>query len=130
MKTGRRIYYDKKSGEVLYDSGESIGSVTQLSVEDEISNIKALSERNRETFDFIQMEYEELARDFKEATSYKVDVESKEIVFNFENPSEVPVYRESLTKEVKRLEDTVTELDELLLEMLYEGSVEEALGGM
>lgn len=80
---GRKIYYDKKSGLVLLDTGEHYGNVSEVSIESDIENYKALSNRNRDTFDCIKLNYGEYKDDFTQAISYMVDIETKEIIFTY-----------------------------------------------
>lgn len=123
MEIGRRIYFDKLTGNVLYDSGESTGSVVRLTVEEEIPLVKVLSERVRESFKVIELDFSEFSSDFKEATSYKIDTDTEEILFNYESVEDRPKYTEPLSKEVARHESTIAELDEIVLELLYKDSI-------
>lgn len=123
MQIGRRIYYDNTTGNVIYDSGEVSGDVRRVSVEDEVKYIKALRDRVRESFDYIELEYGEFSQDFAECTSYKVDVESKEVLFNYEKVEREPVYKAPLSVEVRNLSRTVSEMDEILLELIFDNTI-------
>ena len=104
MKIGKRIFYDKRNGEILAIVGERSGHVRPTTVEEDIESFPALMERNREMFDYIDLEYGQYKEDFERATSIAVDLDTKKVVFNFEGAEEEPVYREPLTEKVERLE--------------------------
>ena len=101
---GKRIYYDNRNGEVLAIIGERSGHVRPTTVEEDIESFPALMERNRETFDHLDLEYGQYKDDFERATSIAVDLDTKEVVFNFEGIDEEPIYQEPLTEKVERLE--------------------------
>lgn len=106
MNIGSRIYYDKSIGSVLVNTGESYGAVFQKTIEDDIEDYKALSERNRESFDVLELEYGQYAQDFAECNVYRVNPETKELEFSYPDPNEPeapPVYQEALSSQVQRL---------------------------
>lgn len=88
MKIGARIYYEIETGNVIVNTGERQGSVVPTTVEQDIQTYKALSERNRDTFDYIELEYGQYAQDFAESNGYRVNPETKELEFSFPNPNE------------------------------------------
>lgn len=121
MKIGMRIYFDSVNGDVLATVSERSGKVKPTSVEYEVSVFKTLSERNRETFDYIELEYGQYAQDFAESTGYRVNPETKELEFSYPDPNEPeapPVYQKPLSEEVKALKIAQSETDETLLELL------------
>lgn len=88
MKIGARIYYEIETGNVIVNTGERQGSVVPTTVEQDIQTYKALSERNRETFDCIELEYGQYAQDFAESNGYRVNPETKELEFSYPDPNE------------------------------------------
>lgn len=108
MKIGKRIYYDNQTCEVILDTGERLGNVVPTTVERDIEVFKQLSERNRDTFDYIELEYGQYREDFLHATSYRVNSKTKELVFSYDENEEEeetePIYQEPLTEKVARLE--------------------------
>lgn len=126
MNIGRRIYFDKKTGDILVDTGERSGDVIELTVEQDIANYKALSERNRDTFDLIDLKYGEYSQYFSECTGYRVNTKFKEFEFSYPDPNETepaePVYRKPLSEEVELLKsadldnkEAITTLYEMIL---------------
>lgn len=107
-KIGRKLYFDLVTGEVIVDTGERMGSVIPTTVERDIEVYTALSERNRETFDVLELNYGDYSNDFGSAISYRVNVETKEIEFAYptgeeEIPEEI-VYQKPLSEKVVELE--------------------------
>lgn len=103
---GRRIYFDKISGEIILNVHERIGFVIPTTIEQDIQTYKSLSERNRETFDYIELEYGQYAQDFAESNGYRVNPETKELEFSYPDsnePEEPPEYRPPLSEEVEGL---------------------------
>lgn len=105
-QVGRRLYYDKITGNVILNRHEMVGFVKELSIEEEIEIYKELSERNRESFDVIQLEYGQYAQDFTECNGYRINVDDKTIEFSYPNDNEEPiepVYQAPLSEQVEEL---------------------------
>jgi hypothetical protein len=106
MKIGRRIYYDKSTGSIIIDTGEMQGAVIATTIEHDIASYISLSERNRESFDVLQLVYGQFAQDFAECNGYRINPETKEMEFSYPDPNapETPQpYRSPLTDEVEEL---------------------------
>lgn len=56
---------------------------TKPSVNDDISAFSALSSRNRESFNYIQLEYGQYAEDFETSDSYRVNPDTKKLEFSY-----------------------------------------------
>lgn len=84
------------------------GHVVPTTAERDIEVFRQLSERNRNTFDYIELEYGQYREDFLHATSYRVNPKTKELVFSYDKIEEdeemEPIYQEPLTEKVARLE--------------------------
>lgn len=85
---GRRIYYDLETGNVLIDTGERQGSVLPTTIEQDVMDYVALSERNRNTFNVIELAYGQYAQDFADCIGYRVNVESNSLEFSYPDPNE------------------------------------------
>jgi hypothetical protein len=131
---GRKIFHELTTGNVIIDTGERQGSVVATTIEQDISTFTALSERNRDTFDVLELPFGAYAQDFAESNGYRVNVETKELEFSYPDPNEPetpPVFQKALSEQVIeiKLEQFTTnktlsenslaqqELLELLLEM-------------
>ncbi|MFP5303294.1 hypothetical protein R2R70_19090, partial [Cobetia sp. SIMBA_158] len=87
--------------------GERMGSVVATTVEKDIQTYTALSERNRETFDVIELPYGFYNADFSIATGYRVNPETKEIEFTYPTGEETPEvieYEATLSEKVAAFE--------------------------
>lgn len=113
MKIGNKIYFDTLSGDVIMVIGERKGYVIETTLEDDITTFKTLSERNRETFDYIQLEYGQYAQDFMECNGYRVNPETKQLEFSYPDPNttepQEPVYQKPLSEKLIDLEIRTTE---------------------
>lgn len=92
---GKKIYYDKNTGELIYAVNERMGAVIETTAEQDRETFTALAERNENSYDVIQLEYGQYREDFVQSSSYRVDVDTKEIIFTYrevdENGGEVEV---------------------------------------
>ncbi|MCK9326674.1 MAG: hypothetical protein M0P69_14380 [Bacteroidales bacterium] len=118
-RIGRRIYYDLVTGNVIQDTGERRGSVIATTIESEIATFTALTERNRDTFGVIELEYGQYTQDFAECHGYRVNPETKELEFSYPDPNEEepqePVYQTPLSEQVGGLKSQVFDLDTRLM---------------
>ena len=112
MQIGRKVYYDKATGNVLVNTGEREGSVMPTTSKQDIVAYKVLSERNSETFDVIELNFSEYAQDFNECNGYKVNVNTLELEFSYLTPGELqePIYQKSLIEQFDGLKIENTSL--------------------
>lgn len=76
-----RLYHDSE-GHVFFPL-EVYG---ETSIEKDIQDFKVLSERNRDTFDVLELEYGQYAQDFAEGRLIGVNLETKVPIFEYPNP--------------------------------------------
>lgn len=125
MKLGRKLFYDKYTGSLLVDTGEWSNGVREKTVAEEIESYTALSERNRETFDVLELPFGAYAQDFAEGRLIGVDLETKMPKFEYinpENPTEPITTTKPLTVQIEELKaenlatmDALAEVYELIL---------------
>lgn len=122
MLLGRRIYYDKSTGNIVHDTGERQGSVIKTTIEQDIATFSELSKRNRDTFDFIELPYGAYVQNFLECNGYRINPTTKILEFSYPDPNnpEAPqVFQMPLTDQIKELrsalKSTQDTLDFLLL---------------
>ena len=124
-RIGRRIYYDLVTGNVIQDTGERRGSVIATTIESEIATFTALTERNRDTFGVIELEYGQYTQDFAECHGYRVNPETKELEFSYPDPNEEepqePVYQKPLSEQVDELESRTSATEDAILLLMMEG---------
>lgn len=114
MKIGRKIFFDKINGNIILDKGEMQGGVVEETIDEIITKFTALSERNRETFDVLELPFGAYAQDFAECSGYRVNVETKTLEFSYPDPNapeEPPVFQRPLTEQVTGLTTRVTETE-------------------
>jgi len=112
VNIGRKIYFNIFTGDKIIDTGEREYS-QPTTVEQDITIYKELSERNRETFDFIQLDYGEHYQDFIDCIGYKVNTTTKELEFiypDLSNPEAPQQPRRPLSEEVNELKQAIAEL--------------------
>lgn len=118
MKIGRKVYFDKLTGNVIVDTGECQGYVRETTIEEDFQIYKALSERNPETVGMIQLEYGQYAQDFRECNGYRVNPETQQIEFSYPDPDDLepqePIYQKPLSEEVADLKQAIAELTMIL----------------
>ncbi|MCY9770675.1 hypothetical protein M5X06_28260, partial [Paenibacillus alvei] len=108
MEIGRRIYFDIVTGEKLVNTGERKLNVFETTIEHDVAVYKELSERNRDSFDYIQLEYGQYAKDFDSCISYRVNPSTKQLEFSYPDPNQPdPVYRKPLSEEADELKQSV-----------------------
>lgn len=120
MNIGRKIFYEINTGNVIIDTGERTGSVVQTLIEQDISSYTALSERNRDAFDVLELEYGVYAQDFAECNGYRVNVETKQLEFSYPDPNEPSVeqpYQKPLTEQIAELK-SANELTQETVDMI------------
>ncbi|GCD83657.1 hypothetical protein PTHTG4_27210 [Parageobacillus thermoglucosidasius] len=110
---GRKIYYDKATGNVIVDTGEMIGYVQETTIDQDFETYQALKERVRDTVGVIQLEFGQYAQDFAECSGYRVNPQTLELEFSYPEPQE-PVYQKPLTEQLKETQQAVAELTLLL----------------
>lgn len=105
---GRKIYYDKSTGNVILDTGEKMGVVVETTIDQDFETYQALKERVRDTVGVIQLEFGQYAEDFAQCNGYRVNPQTLELEFSYPDPNatdpQEPVYVKPLTERVKELE--------------------------
>ncbi|WP_352404545.1 XkdW family protein [Sporanaerobacter acetigenes] len=140
MKIGRRIYFDLDTGNVIKSIGERVGSVVPTTIKQDIVTYTALSERNRDTFDYIELEYGQYAQDFAECNGYRVNIEKlvelsddrkhEALEFSYPDPNlppdeQEPVYIPPLSETVSTLGQ---ELAKVKIENIQKDIITNSLG--
>lgn len=127
MQIGRKIYYDKATGNVIQDTGERSGSVVETTVAQDFASYAALQDRVPATVGIMELAYGDHAQDFRACNGYRIDVSSgtPSLLFSYPNPSDPeaqPVYRPSLSAEVETQKQRLSDI-ELALADLFTGGV-------
>lgn len=115
---GRKIYYDKATGNVLVNSGERTGFVRVTTVEEDMAAYKVLAERVPETVGLLEFEYGAYAQDFEACNGYRVNIETGKLEFSYpdpEQPEPVIEYRKPLSEEIGDIKQAIAELSMLFM---------------
>ncbi|MET3699345.1 hypothetical protein SAMN05877753_10216 [Bacillus oleivorans] len=116
IQLGRKIYYDKSSGNVVWEIGERTYQfdTTETTIDQDIATFTALSERNRESFDVMKFEFGQFAQDFAECNGYRVDPATKTLEFSYPDPNapqEPQPYQAPLTEQIKAIKEQQVRID-------------------
>jgi len=123
MQIGRRIYYDKATGNVILDSGERSGNVIETTIEQDFAAYAALTERVPDSVGHIQLDYGQYAQDFIEGRLDRIDLEMLTLVFSYPDPAQpggTITPPKPLTVQVAELEQKLTETDRENKNALFE----------
>lgn len=115
----RRIFYDKTTGERIVEDGYSGGMIIPT-VGQVIARYTALSERNRDTFDVLELPYGAYSQYFAECNGYRVNVETKKLEFSYPDPNEPDVeqpYQAPLSEKVATLESQVQTQEQAIADL-------------
>lgn len=114
---GKRIYYLKVDGRVVLDTGEAEGWVNPTTSEDDWRIYTELQKYNPEEVDYIELKWGEFKTEFAESTSYKINIDRKEIEFDYTPiPDSPDVPRKpSIHERMDTQENTNNEQDELII---------------
>lgn len=108
---GRKVYYDKATGNVLLITSEMVGDVKETTTEQDFEIYEALKGRVPDTVGVIQLQYGELADSFARMTS--VRVENGELIFTYQDPTQPTgetTPSPSLESRISAVEDAINSL--------------------
>ncbi|WP_328804425.1 hypothetical protein [Paenibacillus apii] len=112
MEIGRKIYFDKITGNVLQDIGQRSGEVVETTQEQDFEVYQILKERIQETVGVIQLDYNQYIEDFGQCTGYRVNTETLELEFSYPDPNQeetqTPVFQKALSVRVAELNEELT----------------------
>lgn len=117
MHIGRRIYYDLVTGDIIIDTGERSGSVVETSIEQDFRSYAVLSERDPSTVGMIQLEYGQFADDFMHCSGYRVDLDTRELLFSYPDPNETDAaskYKLPVSEEIVGLKEDLLLLQSVI----------------
>lgn len=81
---GRKIFYDLGTGNILLDTMEKENAVIMTTIEQYIATSPILYNRDRTTFDAIELPFGAYKQLFASCNGYKMNVETKTLEFNFD----------------------------------------------
>lgn len=116
---GSRVYYLKENGNVVFKTGQAEGWVTEITPAQDWEIYEELKKYTKESLDFIQLKYDEFRTEFAECTSYRVNVDTKQLEFDYTpvpEPPDVP-HTPTVHERLDALEQVNAEQDMLIMEM-------------
>lgn len=123
-----RIYYRKSDGKVLVHEREEHYSEIVRDKEADQGNYVNLSQMNLDAYDYIDLEMGQHKQEFEEGYIYKVDTETKGLVFNYDKiigedeEEEDDVYRLPISEQLEEIKAR-QEATEMALMMMMEGGM-------
>ena len=107
-KIGTKIYYCTITGNVIKIIGDMQGYVKETTFDEDIEIYTELKERNIESIGLLQFEYGEYPILSKGSTGVMVNLETKELIFSYE---ELPTPPQEPT-EIELMQDRISILEE------------------
>lgn len=101
---GRKIFFDASTGNVILEKSEMEGHIVPETINDIIKKYNVLSDRNRETFDVLELPFGAYAQDFAESNGYRVNPETKTLEFSYPDPNAPeapPVYQKPVSEQIE-----------------------------
>jgi hypothetical protein len=97
----RRIFFDNLTGEKIIEVGRSEGMIIPTTERD-IEIDERLSNRNRETFDVLELPFGTYANEFLTQTSYRVNPTTRELEFNYDPLFTLEDYKQFKLEELSK----------------------------
>jgi hypothetical protein len=110
MNIGRKIYFDKSTGNVLVDTGERSGNVVETTQEQDFASYLALAERVPSTVGVITLPYGQDLDKFG-SYAYRVDAAAETIVWDL-----TPIQQEEVQAQVA-IEQRISDIETVILQM-------------
>ena len=110
---GTKIYYCLVTGNVIKITGDMMGYVKVTSFDEDIEIYAELKERDRNSIGLLAFEYGEYPKLSQNATGVMVDLETKELIFNYEELPQIPLEPteiEIMQNEIKALKEELTQI--------------------
>ena len=112
-KYGTKLYYCSITGNPLVVSNDIVGFGSPTTFEEDCLMYTALKERDINSIGLLQFEYGEYPKLSKGSTGVKVDLETKELIFSYEELPQEPIEPteiEIMQNEIKALKEELTQI--------------------
>ena len=126
---GTKIYYCLVTGNVIKITGDMMGYVKVTSFDEDIEIYAELKERDRNSIGLLAFEYGEYPKLSQNATGVMVDLETKELIFSYDElpqepqePTELEIIQEKISileAENKILKEELTLTQDAINEILF-----------
>ena len=81
MEIGRKIYYEKSNGIVIWDKGEMSGDVVETTFAQDCEVMPIIGTLDPSQLGVLQLHFGTLSQEFSECQGFKVNPETEEIEF-------------------------------------------------
>lgn len=119
---GTKIYYCLFTGNVIKIIGDMQGYVKETSFEEDYEIYTELKERDKETIDLIQFEYGEYYKLSENSTGVRVNLETKELEFTYE---ELPPVSQEPT-EIEKIQNKISILEAENADLLLDSAIKDS----
>ncbi|MDT9720491.1 hypothetical protein QVE09_16350 [Paenibacillus sp. ClWae2A] len=132
MEIGRKVYYEKASGNVIWVTDQRMGMVVETTVEQDFAFYSALAGRVPETVGLLQLEFDAYEADYGAGGQItRIDLETMEPLFTYPDPTDPETPQEprpALSKQVDQLaaESNANQLALMELHMMLLGEMPDA----
>ena len=113
IKIGTKIYYCLVTGNVVKIIGDMQGYVKESTFDEDCEIYTELKERDKDSMGLLTFEYGEYPKLSKDSTGVMVNLETKELIFSYEElpiPPQEPTWEEEMEKKISILEQNNQEL--------------------
>ena len=110
---GTKIYYCLLTGNVIKIIGDMQGYVKETTFDEDIEIYTELKERDKDSIGLLTFEYGEYPKLSKNATGVMVDLETKELIFSYDELPQEPIEPteiEIMQNEIKALKEELTQI--------------------
>ena len=112
---GTKIYYCLLTGNVIKVMGDCQGYVKETTFNEDIEIYTELKERDINTIGLLQFEYGEYPKLSQNASGVMVDLESKELIFSYEELPQIP----QEPTEIEVMQNRINQLEEEINKLQY-----------
>lgn len=126
---GTKLYYCNRSGNVLVLQGDMQGYIKETTFDEDIEIYTELKERDRDSIGVLVFKYGEYPKLSQGSTGVMVDLETKELVFSYEElpespqePTDIEIIQEkvsNLEKENEALKEELSITQDAVNEILF-----------
>ena len=110
---GTKIYYCLLTGNVIKIIGDMMGYVKETTFDEDYEIYTELKERDKDSIGLLTFEYGEYPKLSKNATGVMVDLETKELIFSYDELPQEPIEPteiEIMQNEIKALKEELTQI--------------------
>ena len=102
---GTKVYYCLLTGNIIKIIGDMEGYVKETTFDEDIEIYRELKERDRQTIGLLQFEFGKYLKLSQGATGVMVDIETKELIFTYEELPNEPTEIETMQNKILALEE-------------------------